>query len=99
YIQEISQKALDLNFDGLMIETHITPDKAWSDAGQQVTPEQLKEILSKLIIRNLAPKGAPMGELEDLRIKMNRLDNELLEILKKECKFLRKMETIKRKTT
>src|SRR5690606_28969010 len=46
YIQEISQKALDLNFDGLMIETHITPDQAWSDASQQVTPAQLKEILS-----------------------------------------------------
>jgi chorismate mutase len=97
YIQEISQKALDLNFDGLMIETHITPDTAWSDASQQVTPDQLKEILSKLIIRNSNPKGAPMGELEDLRLKMNRIDNELLEILKKRMQVSEKIGAYKKK--
>ena len=49
-IQEVSQKALDLNFDGLMIETHPSPDDAWSDAKQQVTPNILKKILSELKI-------------------------------------------------
>ena len=97
YIQEISQKALDLNFDGLMIETHITPDEAWSDASQQVTPAQLKEILSKLIVRNLTPKGAPIGDLEALRLKMNRLDNELLEVLKKRMQISEKIGSYKKK--
>src|SRR6476620_971800 len=50
-IREVAQQALDLNYDGLMIETHIDPDKAWSDAAQQVTPDSLKEILQKLVVR------------------------------------------------
>src|SRR5690606_21288189 len=50
-IQEVSQQALDLNYDGLMIETHHDPDNAWSDAAQQVTPAVLKQICSELKIR------------------------------------------------
>ena len=45
-IQEVSQQALDLNYDGLIIETHIDPDNAWSDAAQQVTPVTLKQCSS-----------------------------------------------------
>ena len=45
---EVAQKAIDLDFDGLMIESHIDPDNAWSDAKQQVTPERLKEMLDTL---------------------------------------------------
>lgn len=48
YLHEISQKALDLNFDGLMFESHINPDKALSDAAQQVTPDELNELLCRL---------------------------------------------------
>ena len=47
-LQAIAQKSIDLDFDGLMIETHIDPDNAWSDAKQQVTPERLSEILDGL---------------------------------------------------
>ena len=50
-IFDVSQTALDLNFDGLMIETHTDPDNAWSDAAQQVTPDTLKQIMKDLKIR------------------------------------------------
>ena len=50
-LQDISQTALDLNFDGLMIETHIDPDNAWSDAAQQITPEVLVQMMEDLKIR------------------------------------------------
>ena len=52
-IFDISQAALDLNFDGLMIETHTDPDKAWSDAAQQVTPIRLVEIMNDLKVRKV----------------------------------------------
>ena len=50
-IFDVSQTALDLNLDGLMIETHTDPDNAWSDAAQQVTPDSLKQIMKDLKIR------------------------------------------------
>jgi chorismate mutase len=81
-IYEISQKALDLNFDGLMIETHITPEKAWSDADQQVTPARLNEILSDLLVRTPSSKDKEFNDhLEELRKKIDNLDRELLEVL------------------
>ncbi len=46
-LQSVAQKAIDLDFDGLMIESHIDPDNAWSDAKQQVTPERLAEIIGR----------------------------------------------------
>lgn len=81
-IYEISQKALDLNFDGLMIETHITPEKAWSDADQQVTPERLNEILSDLQVRVSSTKDKEFNDhLDDLRKKIDNIDRELIEVL------------------
>lgn len=50
-IFEVTQEALDLNYDGMIIETHIDPDNAWSDAAQQVTPDTLKQIIKDLTIR------------------------------------------------
>src|SRR5690606_1555480 len=50
-LQSVSQKSIDLDFDGLMLESHIDPDKAWSDAKQQVTPERLLELLNNLVWR------------------------------------------------
>ena len=51
YCMDVAQKAIDLDFDGLMIESHIDPDNAWSDAKQQVTPEKLAEMLDAIIWR------------------------------------------------
>lgn len=81
-IFEISQKAMDLNFDGLMIETHIDPEHAWSDADQQVTPVRLGEILSDLKIRETSSENQDfIDHLEELRKKIDNLDRELIETL------------------
>ncbi len=77
-IGPISQQALDLNFDGLMIESHINPDKALSDASQQVTPEALDYILSKLVLRDSKDSTE---DLRDLRKQIDQLDDNLLEML------------------
>lgn len=77
-IAPISQQALDLNFDGLMIESHISPDKALSDASQQVTPETLDYILSKLVLRD---SKASTEDLNDLRKQIDKLDDHILETL------------------
>lgn len=81
-IQEVSQQALDLNYDGLIIETHIDPDNAWSDAAQQVTPMVLKQIFHDLRVRK------ETDEADDYTMRMNKLrtqidefDSKILEIL------------------
>jgi len=79
---KVSQKAMDLNFDGLMIESHITPDEAWSDAKQQITPEVLDEMISHLILREYDPQNVKeRTELEKLRKEIDLLDDELLNLL------------------
>ena len=83
YLKEISQKALDLNVDGLMIESHCNPDAAWSDAKQQLTPAALKEMLSELVVRKVNPENAPMETLKELRFKIDQIDNEIIATLKK----------------
>jgi len=83
YLFEISQTALDLNYDGLMIETHIDPPNAWSDAEQQVTPFELKEqILNRLQVRTPDIEGAEFREnIEDLRSQIDVIDRELIQML------------------
>jgi chorismate mutase len=85
-IQPISQKAMDLNFDGLMIESHINPDKAWSDAKQQITPETLNLILNSIVIRDPLPEGAFLDTLENLRHKIDKIDDELMALLQERMK-------------
>lgn len=83
YLFELSQKALDLNLDGLMIESHINPDKAWSDAKQQLTPEALKEMLNKLVVRAVSPEQASLDSLNELRFQIDQIDSELIDLLRK----------------
>lgn len=78
---EVSQKALDLNFDGLMIETHPNPDEAWSDSAQQLTPFALKMLLDSLIVRSKEVSEPLRYGLEELREKIEVLDERLFEIL------------------
>ncbi len=79
---DVSQKALDLNFDGLMIESHIDPDSALSDKSQQVTPEVLDQILNSLIIRKSDIEDQIFKtNLEELRGLIDILDLELLDTL------------------
>ncbi len=83
-IFDVSQMALDLNFDGLMIETHNDPDKAWSDAAQQVTPASLVQIMDDLKIRKVSNTDADYTEeLSNLRAQIDVIDNKIIETLGK----------------
>ncbi|QLE01779.1 bifunctional 3-deoxy-7-phosphoheptulonate synthase/chorismate mutase type II [Galbibacter sp. BG1] len=87
-IFDVSQTALDLNYDGLMIETHCTPDKAWSDAAQQVTPESLKQIMKDLKIRKETDQEAEYNsKLTNFRAQIDVIDNSLVETLGKRMKI------------
>ena len=86
-IFDVSQTALDLNFDGLMIETHIDPDNAWSDAAQQVTPNTLVQIMKDLKVRKETdPELEYSNSLNNLRAQIDVLDNQMLELLGKRMK-------------
>ncbi|HDZ07119.1 3-deoxy-D-arabinoheptulosonate-7-phosphate synthase [Maribacter caenipelagi] len=86
-IFDVSQTALDLNFDGLMIETHHDPDNAWSDAAQQVTPSKLVQIMRDLKIRKEDNTEAEYNaKLNNLRANIDIIDNQLIETLGKRMK-------------
>jgi len=86
-LQDISQTALDLNFDGLMIETHIDPDNAWSDAAQQITPKVLVKMMEDLKIRTLTSDEADyQNQLNTLRTQIDVIDHGILETLGKRMK-------------
>ena len=97
-IKETSQKALDLNFDGLMIETHNDPDNAWSDAAQQITPKTLINLMKDLVIRkeSLEEKSF-INELENLRIKIDNADSQILDIIGNRMKVSEEIGKIKKK--
>ena len=80
-LQGISQKALDLEMDGLMIETHENPDKAFTDAAQQLSPAALKQLLGRLVLRKKTGNPDFEHQLESLRTEIDKLDGELLQIL------------------
>ena len=81
-IYDIAQKAIDLDYDGLIIESHVDPDNAWSDAAQQLTPHALNELLEKIIWRKEDVNSPEYhAALEALRNKINNLDDELMQIL------------------
>lgn len=96
-IQQVSQQALDLNYDGLMIETHTNPEEAWSDANQQVTPSQLKEILSNLVVRKETDTNDDyLSKLDKLRFDIDEYDRKLLDILVKRMKVADKIGALKK---
>ncbi|MET0760485.1 MAG: bifunctional 3-deoxy-7-phosphoheptulonate synthase/chorismate mutase type II [Flavobacterium sp.] len=96
-ILEVSQQALDLNYDGLMIETHIDPDHAWSDAAQQVTPKALKQIFEDLRIREESVDEADYNQkLSRLRIEIDDYDSKLVDILGKRMKVSNKIGALKK---
>ena len=84
---EVAQEAIDLDFDGLMIESHIDPDNAWSDAKQQITPERLAEMLGEIKWRkeDVSSETFHMA-LEKLREQINHLDDELMQLLSQRMK-------------
>lgn len=80
-LAEIAQKAFDLEMDGLMIETHCNPDKALTDAKQQITPHALQELLNNIIIRERKGDFAFESKLEEYRTEIDKLDAEMINIL------------------
>ena len=96
-IFDVSQTALDLNFDGLMIETHIDPDNAWSDAAQQVTTTRLKQIMEDLKIRKETETDTKFKDsLENLRAQINVIDDQLIDMLGKRMKVADQIGQLKK---
>ena len=96
-LYEISQEAMDLNFEGLIIETHCNPDKALSDAHQQITPETLKNILDKLVLRKANVENTVIAHtLEDLRVQIDKFDDKLLQVLEKRMDVADKIGSYKK---
>ena len=92
-IAPLCQQAMDLGFDGLIVESHCSPDNAWSDAKQQVTPDVLDYILSLLVIRD--EKVTTEG-IHALRKQIDELDNQLIELLAKRMRVCREIGQYKK---
>jgi len=92
-VAPLCQQAMDLGFDGLIVESHCNPDKAWSDAKQQVTPDVLDYILSLLIVRD---KGLMQEGITQLRQQIDDLDNQLMELLSKRMRVCRQIGQYKK---
>ena len=96
-LQAVTQKSIDLDFGGLMIETHIDPDNAWSDAKQQITPETLSTMLDELVWRHEASsEQAFLSALTTLREQINQMDDELLTLLGQRMKIAEKIGVYKK---
>jgi len=96
-IFEVTQEALDLNYDGMIIETHYDPDNAWSDAAQQVTPDALKQIIKDLTIRKTDDTTDEYSnKMTKLRANIDVLDANLLELLGKRMKVADEIGQVKK---
>lgn len=80
-IYTLAQQGLDMGFEGLMIETHVNPDKAWSNAKQQITPARLGEILDSLVMRQNKIPDNHLNGLQDLSARVDRIDDYIIELL------------------
>ncbi len=92
-IAPLCQQAMDLNFDGLIVESHCNPEKAWSDAAQQVTPDVLDFIMNTLVIRDT---NQTTENLSALRRQIDELDNSLLELLARRMRVSREIGQYKK---
>lgn len=97
-LHDVSQKAVDLSYDGLMIETHRDPDNAWTDAKQQITPEVLGKMITDLKLR-LMSEGDEKAQdsLNFLRQDINEIDNDILNLLVSRMGVARKIGEYKKK--
>lgn len=94
---DVAQKAIDLDFDGLIIESHIDPDNAWSDAKQQITPERLGELVGSIIWRKEDINSEELhAAMEKMRSQINQLDDELLQLLGQRMKVADKIGQYKK---
>ncbi len=94
-LEAVSQKAYDLDFDGLMIESHITPDGAWTDSSQQITPEVYALLIDNLVRRDVGTGPLP-SELEILRSEVTNIDEDILNLLSDRMEIARKIGKFKK---
>ena len=93
-IMDLCQTAMDLDFDGLIVETHNNPDQAWSDASQQVTPQHLDYIIKSLVLRS---QNADNNiTLEELRLQIDKLDDEVLQLMEQRMSVAEKIGHFKK---
>ncbi len=96
-LQSVAQKSIDLDFDGVMIESHIDPDKAWSDAKQQITPEALGDMIDALVWRaETTNEQEFQNALAKLREQINQVDDELMQLLGQRMKIAQKIGEYKK---
>lgn len=93
---KVAQKAMDLDFDGLIMESHITPDTAWSDASQQITPEEYGKLIESLVIRDDNNTGKEKTKLDRLRKEIDMIDEEIMNILASRMKISREIGQYKK---
>lgn len=87
FLLDLAQKSMDLNYDGLMIETHFDPESALSDKRQQITPSELVELLDKIVLRNPdSDDHSFLNSIEELRSQIDMYDDQLFEILESRMK-------------
>ncbi|MBQ8157773.1 MAG: bifunctional 3-deoxy-7-phosphoheptulonate synthase/chorismate mutase type II [Prevotella sp.] len=92
-VAPLCQQAMDLGFDGLIVESHCDPEKAWSDASQQVTPDVLDYIISLLIIRD---EHTSTEDIQQLRKQIDELDNQIMDVLAKRMRICREIGEYKK---
>ena len=97
YLQEVAQKSADLYFDGLIVESHICPSKAWSDASQQVTPSDLETLLRSIVWRQSTVDTPEYNDaLSKLRRQIDQIDSELFELLSKRMRVAEEIGQVKK---
>jgi len=96
-LARVSQKAMDLNFDGLMIESHITPDEAWSDAAQQITPEVFSELIDRLVLRKRNNTTAEyLDAINAWRKEIDQIDDKVFKLLAERLSVVGKIGEFKK---
>ena len=96
-LKSVSQKAMDLAMDGLMIESHISPEDAWSDAAQQITPKDLGTLLESLNARKVESRDLNfLSHLENLRSQIDQLDEKLIQTFAKRMEIAREIGMYKK---
>jgi chorismate mutase len=97
YLQELSQRAMDLGLDGLMVESHCNPSCAWSDARQQLTPQDLRTLLERLVIRENSSEDKNYKEgIDTLRARIDVIDEQLLTLLQERMEVSRSIGRYKK---
>jgi chorismate mutase len=96
-LAETAQKAFDLNFDGLMVEVHPTPDAAWSDAAQQITPVRFGEMMAGLVRRRITADDPDyLARIENCRTEIDEIDEELIQLIARRMQLVREIGAVKK---